>query len=167
MNILKRIKNKATLIGKIHLTGAIFAGVIIAICLLGIVMPRTINADLANPTNATYVAKAAYEAKKVAKTIKVVVTAYSSSWDETTGIPGLPGTITASGKSVAPEIIANNMLAFGTKVRIPSLYGDKIFIVGDRMAKRKGDYHIDLWMPSKTLAINFGVKTADIEVLEN
>jgi len=38
------------------------------------------------------VAKAAVEAaqKAVVKTIKVVVTAYSSSWDETTGIPGVP-----------------------------------------------------------------------------
>jgi 3D (Asp-Asp-Asp) domain-containing protein len=168
MNILKTIKNISILRGKNLLTRAIFAGIIVGICLFGIIIPRAINADYVNATNASYVAKATNDSlKKAVKTIKVVVTAYSSSWDETTGIPGVSGTITASGRNVAPEIIANNMLPFGTKVRIPKLYGDKIFIVGDRMASYKSNYHIDIWMPSKPLAVNFGVKTADIEILEN
>lgn len=162
------LKNSSILRGKTPLISSIFAGIIIGICLLAIVMPQTTNADFASIPNASYVAKQSNEvAKKVVTTLKVVITAYSSSWDETTGIPGVAGTITASGKNVSPEIVANNMLPFGTKIKIPELYGDKIFIVGDRMNKRMGPHRFDLWMPSKQLAINFGVKTAEIQVLEN
>lgn len=149
------------------LIGSIFAGILMGICLLGIAMPQTIAADYASPKNAAYVAKATLEAKKVTKTIKVVVTAYSSSWDETTGIPGVAGTITASGKTVADGIIANNMLPLGTKIKIPTLYGNKIFTVEDRMASYKSKYHFDIWMPSKAVALNFGVKTAEIQILED
>jgi 3D (Asp-Asp-Asp) domain-containing protein len=35
------------------------------------------------------------------------------------------------------------------------------------MNKRMGNHRLDLWMPSKSLALNFGVKTAEIEILEN
>ena len=160
-------KNNAILRGKTPLISSIIAGILVGICLLGIIMPQTTNADFANTTNAAYVAKTTNEAKKAAKIIKVVITAYSSSWDETTGIPGMPGTITASGKTVADGVIANNMLPFGTKVRIPKLYGNKIFVVEDRMNKNKGKHQIDIWMPSKPLAVNFGVKTLDMEILED
>ena len=156
-------KNNAILRGKTPLIGSILAGILAGICLLGIVMPQTTNADFANTTNASYVAKAANEVKKVVKTIKVKVTAYSSTEGQTDDTPF----ITASGKYVADGIIANNMLPFGTKVRIPELYGDKIFVIEDRMSNKKSDYHVDIWMPSKPIAVNFGVKTAEIEVLEN
>jgi 3D (Asp-Asp-Asp) domain-containing protein len=166
MNTLNT-KNNAILSGKLPLAGSIFAGIIIGICLLGIIMPQATNADFANNTNAAYVAKAANNAQTAVKTIKVVATAYSSSWVETTGIPGVPGIITASGKHVADGIIANNMLPFGTKIKIPGLYGDKVFTVEDRMNRNKSNYHIDIWMPSRLSAINFGVKTVDIQVLES
>lgn len=156
-------KNNAFLGGKTPFLGSIIAGVLVGICLLGIVMPQTTNADFVNIKTASYVAKASKEVKKVTKTIKVVVTAYSSTPEETDDTPF----ITASGKHVAENIIANNMLPFGTQVKIPQLYGDKVFIVGDRMNKSKSNYHIDLWMPSKTLAKNFGVKMAEIQILEN
>jgi 3D (Asp-Asp-Asp) domain-containing protein len=55
----------------------------------------------------------------------------------------------------------------GTKVRIPSLYGDKVFTVEDRMASYKSDYHFDIWMPDRTSALIFGVKNTKIEVLQN
>jgi 3D (Asp-Asp-Asp) domain-containing protein len=35
------------------------------------------------------------------------------------------------------------------------------------MNRRKGNYQFDIWMPNRPLAVNFGVKTAEIEVLEN
>ncbi len=155
--------NIAILRGKTPIVGSIFAGIIVGICLLGIVMPQTTSADFANTANASYVAKTTNETKKVAKTIQVVITAYSSTPEETDDTPF----ITASGKHVADGIIANNMLPIGTKVRIPELYGDKIFTVEDRMNKRKSNYHFDIWFPSKELAINFGVKTAEIEILED
>ena len=126
-------------------------------------MPQAINADFANTTNASYVAKTTNNAEKTIKTIKVVITAYSSTPEETDDTPF----ITASNKNVADGIVANNMLPFGTKIRIPELYGDKIFVIEDRMNRRKSDYHIDIWMPTKSSAINFGVKTAEIEILES
>lgn len=157
MNIKNLVKNSP-------IFGSIFAGVIVGICLLGIVMPQKTNADFANITNASYVAKAAVsEAQKAVKTIKVVITAYASVPEETDDTPF----VTASGKFVADGIIANNMLPFGTKIKIPSLYGNKIFTVQDRMASYKSNYHIDIWMPSKPLAVRFGVKTADIQILQN
>jgi 3D (Asp-Asp-Asp) domain-containing protein len=156
-------KNNAILQGKTPLIGSILAGILVGICLLGIVAPRTTSADFTDTKTASYVAKASNEVKKIAKTIRVVVTAYSSTPDQTDDTPF----ITASNKYVRDGIIANNMLPFGTKVRIPSLYGDKVFTVEDRMASYKSNYHIDIWMPSKPIALNFGVKTAQIEVLDN
>ena len=79
MNILKTIKSKAILGGKIPLASSIFVGAMIAFCLLGIIMPRATNADLVSTANASYVAKTAIEAQKAVKTIQVVVTAYSRS----------------------------------------------------------------------------------------
>ncbi len=140
----------------------------ISVCLLWAIAPQSANADLTTKV-ASYVAKQSAKipaktfAAKPVKTIKVLATAYSSSVDETDSDPF----ITASGKRVADGIVANNLLPLGTKIRIPKLYGDKVFTVYDRMNKRKGNYHIDLWMPSKTLALNFGVKSVEIEVLEN
>jgi len=99
--------------------------------------------------------------EKVRK-MKVVITAYSSTEDQTDSDPF----ITAAGTQVRDEIIANNLLPFGTKVRIPELYGDKIFIVEDRMSWVKGDYHIDVWFPDYWQALNFGAKRTYIEVLE-
>ena len=163
MNIINTIKNIATFRAEIPLFGSIFAGAIIAICLLGIIVPKTTNADLASPSMASYVARASNEARKVSKTVKVVLTAYSSTEDQTDDTPF----ITASGKRVADGIVANNMLPMGTKIRIPDLYGDKVFVVEDRMNKRKSNYHVDIWFPERQLAVNFGVKTAEIEVLEN
>ena len=98
----------------------------------------------------------------VVRRIKVIVTAYSSSPEETDESP----LITASGSQVKEGIIANNLLSFGTKIRIPEIYGDEIFVVEDRMHWRKGYYHIDVWFPTKEEAQEFGAKTTYIEVLE-
>ena len=164
MNIQNIFVNNAILKGNTPLIGSIFAGIMVGVCLLGIIMPQTTNADFANTkTAASYVAKASNEAQKAAKKIKVVITAYSSTPDQTDDTPF----ITASGKRVADGIIASNMLPFGTKVKIPGLYGEKIFVVQDRMNKRMGNYRMDIWMPNRPSAVNFGVKTAEVEILEN
>jgi 3D (Asp-Asp-Asp) domain-containing protein len=163
MNIINIVKNSPILRENAPLIGSIIAGIIVGICLLGIIMPQTTNADFVNTKTASYVAKTSNEVKSAVKKIKVVLTAYSSTPEETDDTPF----ITASGKHVADGIVANNLLPLGTKIRIPELYGDKIFVVEDRMNKRKSDYHFDIWLPSKALAINFGVKTAEVEVLEN
>lgn len=90
------------------------------------------------------------------------VTAYSSTPEETWGDPF----ITASGERVRDGIIAANFLPFGTKVQMPELFGDKIFTVKDRMARRKTNF-VDIWMPSKQEAINFGIHQARIIVLDS
>ncbi len=95
--------------------------------------------------------------------IKAIITAYSSSPWETDDDPY----ITASGKFVRDGIIANNKFSFGTKVKIPSLYGDKIFIVEDRMSWEKSPHHFDIWMDSYQKAKNFGAKRTIVEVLED
>jgi 3D (Asp-Asp-Asp) domain-containing protein len=100
---------------------------------------------------------------KVIKKVTVIVTAYSSTPWETWGDPF----ITASGTYVRDGIIANNLLPFGTRVRMPEIYGDKIFIIEDRMHSRKSNYHFDIWFPSNRDALNFGVKNTYVEILES
>jgi len=100
---------------------------------------------------------------QVARKIRVVVTAYSSTPAQTDDNPY----ITAAGTWVKEGIIANNLLPFGTKIRIPELYGDKIFVVEDRMHWKKGYYHVDIWFASYGEAKNFGAKRTFIEVLES
>src|SRR3989344_4085984 len=60
--------------------------------------------------------------------IQVIATAYSSTIEQTDESPF----VTASGSTVRNGIVANNGLKFGTKIRIPLLYGNRIFIVEDR-----------------------------------
>jgi 3D (Asp-Asp-Asp) domain-containing protein len=100
---------------------------------------------------------------QVARKIRVVVTAYSSTAWETDDSPF----VTAAGTRVKEGIVANNLLPFGTKIRIPEIYGDKVFVVEDRMHRRKGYYHVDIWFASHREAKNFGAKRTFIEVLES
>jgi len=161
---MNTIINNAILGKKIPLISSIITGFVVGLCLLGIIIPQTTNADFPGNTHCTLVvAKAGKAVQAAVRTIKVVITAYSSTHDQTDDTP----LITASGKYVKDGIIANNMLPFGTKIRIPGLYGNKVFTVEDRMNKRKPDHQFDIWFPSKDLAVNFGVKTAYIEILEN
>ncbi len=96
------------------------------------------------------------------KTIKVVSTAYSSDVWQTDDTPCIP----ASGYNLCDhyekygegDTVAANFLPLGTKVRFPELYGDKVFIVRDRMNARYGYGRIDIWMPEYLEAKNFGVK---------
>lgn len=103
---------------------------------------------------------------KVLRTHTVVATAYSSTPDQTDSTP----CNTANGydvcKSGKEDVIAANFLRFGTKVRIPELYGDKVFTVQDRM-NPKYSARIDLWKTSRNRAITFGKRLVKIEVIEN
>lgn len=101
--------------------------------------------------------------QEVVKSIRMIVTAYSSTPDQTDSTPF----ITASGKYVTEGFVANNMLPFGTRIRIPELYGNRIFVVEDRMHRRKGVYHADIWFPEYEQAKEFGAKLVNIEVLES
>lgn len=103
------------------------------------------------------------EPKQAVSRIKVVLTGYSSTVAQTDSTPF----ITANGTYVHDGIVANNGLPFGTEIRIPEIYGNKVFSVEDRMHWSKGSYHVDIWFPSYEQAKNFGVKYAYVEVLEN
>lgn len=91
----------------------------------------------------------------------VTVTAYSSTPDQTDDSPF----ITANGTYVRDGIIACNFLPFGTEVKFPEVYGDKIFTVHDRMAKKHND-KMDIWMASRADALKFGVKKLTYEVVK-
>jgi 3D (Asp-Asp-Asp) domain-containing protein len=92
---------------------------------------------------------------------RVWVTAYSSTPEETDADPF----ITASGESVHRGIVATNFLPFGTKIKIPELFGDQIFIVTDRMHPRKKNF-VDIWMPTKQEALRFGINRATIVIVD-
>jgi len=96
----------------------------------------------------------------VAESRIVLVTAYSSTPDQTDSTPF----ITASGTHVHDGTIACNFLDFGTYVRFPDLYGDKVFVVEDRMAL-KNSHKIDIWFNTRWEAIQFGVRHLKVEVL--
>ncbi len=100
------------------------------------------------------------DSMEVEKTLTVWVTAYSSTPEETDDTPF----ITAWNTEVRDGIVATNMLPFGAKVRIPELFGDKVFTVEDRMHRRKTDF-VDIWMETKTEALEFGISRTYIEVL--
>lgn len=95
------------------------------------------------------------------KTYTVAVTAYSSTPDQTDDTPF----ITANGSRVRDGIVATNFLPFHTRVRFPDLYGDKVFLVEDRMNARYAT-RMDIWMPTRKEAIKFGLKrSVKVEVL--
>lgn len=112
--------------------------------------------------NPNLVSKINEEPRLKTKKIMVVrASAYSSTRDQTDSDPFT----TASGKKVRNGTLATNCLPFGTKIRIPSHYGSKIFTVEDRMHNRWGCKRVDLWMNSRKLAKQWGVRTVRIEVL--
>lgn len=87
------------------------------------------------------------------RTYRVDMTAYNSEPGQTDDTPF----IAADGSHVYDGMIAANFLKFKTRVRIPELYGDKVFVVHDRMNKRYTE-RVDIWMVKKTDALKFGVK---------
>ena len=99
--------------------------------------------------------------ERIAKTMRLYVTAYSSTPEQTDDTPF----ITASGKRVRDGIVATNLLPLGTKIKIPEIYGSKVFVVEDRMHRRMQD-RVDIWFPTYAEAKSFGKKRANIVVLE-
>lgn len=91
---------------------------------------------------------------------KIIATAYSSTPDQTDSSPFL----TAEGSFVREGVVACNFLRFGTKVRLPEVYGDKILVVEDRMAIYN-NHKVDVWMESRNEALQFGVKKLTLEIL--
>ena len=94
------------------------------------------------------------------KVIEIMVTGYSSTPWETDGDPF----VTASGKKPRIGTAAANFLPFGTKIKIPEIFGDQIFVIEDRMHPRFRD-RIDIWFPNFWQAKEFGIKKTKVYIL--
>lgn len=130
-----------------------YAGVILADF-----QPDSLQNVQSTPPTALY-SQTLVELRQV-KYLQLTITAYSSAPDETDDTPF----ITASGEHVRDGIVATNLLPFGTKVKIPALFGDKVFVVEDRMHPRMTN-RLDIWMPTKSDAKRFGLHQAEIIIL--
>jgi len=78
------------------------------------------------------------------------LSAYTSSTFECSGNPF----VNASGGRPGKGSLACNWLPFGTIVKISGY--DGIFVVDDRMNRRYGYPHMDIWMEDKQEARRFG-----------
>lgn len=96
-------------------------------------------------------------------TFTIPLTAYTSDVAQTDDTP----CITASGLDVCERnienVVAANFLPIGTRVRIPELFGDRVFYVEDRMNARYY-YKMDVWMREIDDARTFGLQFATVEV---
>lgn len=126
-------------------------------------LPLLQNSSLVS-VSSPLAAKTTTETKNttVKNVITVLATAYSSTPDQTDDSPF----VTAMGTRVRDGIVAANFLPFGTRIKLPEIYGNKIFVVEDRM-NRHYWHVIDVWFPDRTSAKEFGVKRVTIEILES
>ena len=133
----------------------------------GIVVPnetsvkKTSSKKRWNTVNAPdLLTKAATSDETAVRTVTVPVSAYTS---EVAQCDSTPFT-TANGTRVRDGIVAANFLKFGTRIRIPEYFGDKVFEVHDRMNARYA-YRMDIWMLQKSDARAWGVRNVKIEIL--
>lgn len=108
-------------------------------------------------------------------TLKVFATAYSSDPYQTDATPCIPAMnfdlCEAFLQTKTEDTIAANFLKLGTKVRFPEMYGDKIFVVRDRMNSRYnyeklGYYRIDFYKAAVNDQGNLDHKAAKQEAIE-
>ncbi len=107
--------------------------------------------------------------KNQKKTIKAkevkVITAYTSNTKECDASP----CITANGFNVCrhgiEDTVAANSFPFGTKIKIPELFGERVFVVRDRMSSKYPN-RIDIWMKDRGEALKFGKRVAAIEIIK-
>ncbi len=102
---------------------------------------------------------------KVVQTYQLTVTAYSSTVDQTDNTPCITANSFDLCANNQEDVVAANFLPFGTRIRIPEYFGERIFSVQDRMNARYY-YQVDIWMKSREAAKKFGAQYTKIEVLE-
>lgn len=99
--------------------------------------------------------------RPASKSVKVILTAYSSTPDQTDQTPF----ITSNGTYVYDGLIAANWLSYGSRVKFPELFGAKVFTVNDRMHPRYGAGRVDLWLDAPLEEVKeFGVKRVVMEI---
>ncbi len=94
------------------------------------------------------------------RSVAVIITGYSSTKDQTDDTPF----ITAWNTKTRPGVVAANWLPLGTNIKIPDIFGNKVFTVEDRMHPRN-DHKVDIWFQSREEALKFGVQRARVEIL--
>jgi len=98
------------------------------------------------------------------KSMVVTMTAYNSEAAQTDGDP----CTTANGFNVCKhgveDTVAANFLPLGTKVMIPDHFGDRVFVVRDRTARKYGN-RVDVWMLKRSDALQFGKRHLRVVVL--
>jgi len=127
----------------------------------GDVSPQFGSAELLAKNHIKLKNFSAYGVPQTHESIQTLITAYSSSIDETDSTPF----ITASGSYARDGIVAANFLPIGAQIMMPELFGGQIFTVEDRLNKNYND-RIDVWFPSKKQAIQFGQKISRVEILQ-
>jgi 3D (Asp-Asp-Asp) domain-containing protein len=91
---------------------------------------------------------------------RILATAYSSTPDQTDSTPF----VTASGTRVHKGTVATNILPFGTKIRLPQVDSNRIFVVEDRHHSRLSP-RLDIWMETRHQALRFGAKVVEVEIV--
>ena len=115
---------------------------------------QAINSEISGPVLPTV------SERQAKSTMDIIVTSYNSLPGQTDSTPD----ITAFGTKTRDGIVATNFLPKGTLVRFPEKFGDKVFVVEDRMNSRYY-YRMDIWMADKQEAIQFGVRYLKMEIL--
>lgn len=94
--------------------------------------------------------------------MEATITAYTSREGETDSTPF----ITASGSYTRNGVAASSFLPLGSKIRLPAIFGNKVFVVEDTMNSRyDGESRVDIWVSDVNQAKLFGVKSAKVEIL--
>lgn len=96
----------------------------------------------------------------VIRTFTAKITSYNSEPSQTDSSPF----ITADGTRVKFGVVAANCLKFGTKLRIPKIFGNKVFVVHDRGSF--GCSLIDVWMPIGGVKGWKGTTTSKVEIIK-
>ncbi len=99
---------------------------------------------------------------RVIRNYRSQVTVYHSVPWQTSGDPF----ITASGTRVHDGTVAANCLPFGTRLRLPEISGDKVYVVEDRLAADKSCFIIDIWEDYTLNPPSFGAPITTIEILD-
>ncbi len=103
------------------------------------------------------------------RTMTVVSTAYNSLEGQTDDSPCIPAMSSFNLCDFYNEhgygnTVAANFLPLGTQVQFPDLYGNKIFVVRDRMNRRYGNGRVDIWLYDHGDAVAFGVKRLKMNI---
>mgnify|MGYP001588342437 CR=1 FL=1 len=157
---MKKLNKQAKSVLNAFVAGALFLN-IGSLSLVDLI-EKTVVSKILNPAAVAEVKKSLFGDSKV----KVIATAYSPTPAQTDSDPY----IAASGETVYEGMIAANFLPFGTKVKIPKLFGEQIFIVKDRMNKRFNKavpLRIDIFFFDYKIAKNFGIKETEIIIINS